>query len=369
MILFFSLNNLGFSKTNKIETGIKMNVAVTGLNNVDSPGPGVPVIRGIRESDCYDCRIIGLIYDSLEPGAYMNNVADKNYLIPYPSGGIDNLYERIKFINEKEKIDVIIPTLDAELFAFAKLQPKLESLGIKMFLPTAKQIDMRGKDKLFKFTEQHDILSPKTSIINSVQDLYKIPTDFEYPVAIKGIFYDAKIVYNFDEALSAFNKISAKWGLPIIVQEFIEGDEYNVCALGNGEGEMVSAVAMKKTYITDKGKAWGGVTINDRELLDISRKLIEVTEWKGGAEFEFVKEKKTGKYNLLEINPRFPAWVYLTVGAGHNQPAALLDLANGKSVKPFGDYKIGKMFIRYSWDLITDISEFEKLSVNGELEH
>ena len=41
-----------------------MNIAITGLNNVDSPGPGVPVIRAIRESRNFDGKIIGLIYDS-----------------------------------------------------------------------------------------------------------------------------------------------------------------------------------------------------------------------------------------------------------------------------------------------------------------
>jgi len=38
----------------------KLHIAVTGLNNTDNPGPGVPVIRGIRESGERDVRIIGL---------------------------------------------------------------------------------------------------------------------------------------------------------------------------------------------------------------------------------------------------------------------------------------------------------------------
>ena len=92
-----------------------MKIAVTGLNNVDNPGPGVPVIRGIRDSKSEGLKIVGLLYDVLDPGAYLPGVADTNYLIPYPSGGLDTLFERIKMINEKENIDVLIPTLDAEL--------------------------------------------------------------------------------------------------------------------------------------------------------------------------------------------------------------------------------------------------------------
>ena len=46
---------------------IKLTIGVTGLNNTDNPGPGVPVIRGIRESDFFECRIIGLAYENMEP--------------------------------------------------------------------------------------------------------------------------------------------------------------------------------------------------------------------------------------------------------------------------------------------------------------
>jgi carbamoyl-phosphate synthase large subunit len=106
-----------------------MNVAVTGLNNVDNPGPGAPVIRALRESGEFDERIIGLLYDMLEPGAYHPSVSDASYVIPYPSAGLDHLFDRLVAIHEKEKIDVIIPTLDSELNGFIKLAPRLKALA------------------------------------------------------------------------------------------------------------------------------------------------------------------------------------------------------------------------------------------------
>jgi len=41
-------------------------------------------------------------------------------------------------------------------------------------------------------------------------------------------------------------------------------------------------------------------------------------------------------------------------------------MALGEEVKPFTQYRSGKMFIRYSYDMIVDISEFEKISTAGE---
>lgn len=343
-----------------------MNVAVTGLNNVDNPGPGVPVIRALRESGEFDGRIIGLLYDTLEPGAYITAVADASYVIPYPSAGLDHLFDRLAVIHEREKIDVIIPTLDSELNGFIKLAPKLKALGIRMFLPEKEQLNLRAKDKLGDFCREHQITVPENILATSVQDLHTIQSHFDYPVAVKGIFYDAVIANNFDEAVSAFHKLSAKWGLPIVVQEFVNGDEYNVCALGNN-GTTVGAVAMKKLYITDKGKGWSGITIREPALMALTEKVIGALKWNGGLELEFVKDKATNAYYLLEINPRFPAWVYLTAAAGQNLPLAALKLALGESVARFGSYDIGKMFIRYSWDLITDIKRFEQITISGEL--
>lgn len=344
-----------------------MKVAVTGLNNVDNPGPGVPVIRGIKDSGEFNGEIIGLLYDALEPGAYMSEVAERSYIIPYPSAGIDAFYERLEYINSVENLDVIFPTLDAELFAFSKISSKLEELNIKTFIPTKEQLILRGKDKLFDFCKSQNIKAPFNIIASSMNDLYSLP--IPYPVVIKGIFYDAYIAHNFQEASAYFSKIAAKWGLPIIVQEFVKGEEFNVVALGDGEGGTVGAVASKKMYITDKGKGWAGVSIYDEELLNISKQIVEALNWRGGAEFEFVKKEDTGEYYLLEINPRFPAWVYLAVGAGQNLPYAALQLALGEKPEPFDKYETGKIFIRYSWDLIVDMKKFEEITVKGVIEN
>ena len=83
-------------------------------------------------------------------------------------------------------------------------------------------------------------------------------------------------------------------------------------------------------------------------------------------ELELIKTEKN-EYYVIEINPRLPAWVYLAVGSGQNLPEALVKLALGMKVKPFENYKMGKLFIRYSYDLICDINEFEKLTLFAEL--
>jgi len=343
----------------------KIVIAVTGLNAIDSPGPGIAVIRAIRDCTDFEVHIIGLSYDALEPGIYMDDMVNKTYQIPYPSAGTQSLMERLMHIHKIEKLDLIIPNFDAELFNFIKLRAKLKEAGIHTFLPEMDQFESRDKIKLFEFGKKHGFSIPEDKIIYQFKDIQEAADQFGFPMVVKGKFYDAIVANTIEQAQKAFSKIQAKWGLPIIIQEFINGKEINIAALGDGEGNAISVIPMRKLYITDKGKAWAGITLDDASFIELARKFITVTKWRGGCELEIMQTAE-GKSYIMEVNPRFPAWIYLTAAAGQNQPASLVKMALGQKVEPFTEYEVGKIFIRYSWDLITDISEFQKISANGE---
>ncbi len=344
----------------------KITLAVTGLNNTDNPGPGVPVIRAAKDSEDFDVRIIGLVYENLEPGIYMEGLCDRIFQIPYPSAGSDELIERIEQIHKQEKIDVLIPNFDAELFSFMKNEQRLFDQGIHTFLPSLKQFQERDKDKLADYGEKYGVKVPGSINLGTINQISDLEDKFDYPVMIKGQFYDAYEANNEEQVKQAFYKISAKWGFPVIAQEFVKGTEVNVIALGDGKGNTIAAVPMRKQYITDKGKAWGGITLADEKMMELTRMLIRKTKWKGGMELELIKTNN-GEYFLIEINPRIPAWVYLAVGAGQNIPDALIKLALGWDVKPMTEYKIGKMFVRYSYDMIVDLEKFAAISINKEI--
>jgi carbamoyl-phosphate synthase large subunit len=344
----------------------KVTIAVTALNAIDSPGPGVPVIRGLKEASSFDARIIGIAYESLEPGIYMHDLIDKTYQVPYPSSGIETLMARLEYIHSKEKLDVIIPNFDAELLPFIKLEKRLSSMGIKTFLPTEEQFEARQKVNLPEFGEKHDLKVPESIAVSNASELSSAIEDMDFPIVVKGKYYDAMMAFSPEQVRDHYFKTSSKWGLPVILQQFIKGDEYNVIGLGDGLGNLVAAVPIRKQYITDKGKAWGGISIGDKNMLELTEKFIGSTKWKGAFELELMKNEDN-EFVLLEINPRIPAWVYLAVGAGQNIPEALVNLALGKDVKPFENYTIGKMFIRYSWDMIIDHAEYQQLTTFGEI--
>ncbi len=345
---------------------IKLVIGVTALNAIDSPGPGIAVIRSLRDSKKFDVRIIGLAYEFLEPGIFMHDLVDKSYQIPLPGTGMEALWQRITQIHERESIDVLIPNFDAELFNFIQLADRFKAIGIQTFLPTASQFENRHKTNLPQLGKISGIAVPETRSLNTLKDVRNVSKDWTFPFFIKGRYYDAIRVFSEEQANAAFHKLAAAWGYPVIAQKNVSGEEVNVTAIGDGKGNTLGAVAMKKMYVTDKGKAWSGISIADEDLLLQSKKLIQALRWPGGLELEWIKDAN-GNYQLLEINPRFPAWVYLATGCGQNHPEQLVSLALEQPVEAIEAYETGKLFVRFSFDLLVNIEDFEKITTKGEL--
>lgn len=261
-------------------------IAITGLNAIDSPGPGIAVIRGLRESKHFSVRIIGLSYENLEPGIYMHDLVDKTYQIPYPSVGHETLMSRLAYIHEQENLDAIIPNFDAELFSFIKLAPQLKAMGINTLLPSVEQFEARHKGNLPEYGALYGVNVPKSLAVFSAEDVHRELSNFKYPVVVKGKFYEAYIAQNEEQAINYFFKLSAKWGTPVILQQFVKGQEVNVTAIGDGKGRLMGAVPMRKTYITSTGKGWAGIAIDAPDLLEIAKNLVEKTQWPGGMEID-----------------------------------------------------------------------------------
>lgn len=342
-------------------SGLK--VALSGINDTDNPGPGVGVARSLKEADA-SIKTIGLSYDIQDPGNYMRFVIDKSFILPYPNKGWEAIQSHLLKIKEKVGLDMVIPNLDAELPLYIKNQENLEKEGIKTFLPTQEQFDLRAKEHLSKLSDELKIHYPQTIKTTNVDELKDALKKVDFPAVVKGNYYKAYIVYNLSDALNKFTQIANEWGYPILVQEMVKGDELNVVGVGDGQGGNLGLVAAKKMTTTSMGKFWNGVSIEHKELIEVARKFVEKTSWKGPFELECMVDGD--KIYLIEINPRFPAWVYFATGLGINLPQRLVDFAQGKDVDRDSNYSAGKIMIRYTYETIADVKELSHLATQGE---
>lgn len=346
----------------------QLTVAVTGMNaRPDNPGPGLAVARCLKEAHGLEVHVVGLSYDAFDPGLYLPDMCDAAYLLPYPSAGEETFAARLAQLHDLERFDVLIPCLDAELPVFSQLAPTLAEWGVRMAVPDPQQLQMRAKDRLQELAQEAGIAVPETHTVFREDFFHTCAAEgFAYPLVVKGLFYDAKIAYTADEAAVAFRRIAGEWGLPVLAQKWVPGEEVNLAGLGDGNGKLIAAVMMKKRALTDKGKAWAGVTIEDPALLAAAARLVAATRWRGPLEVEMMRGQD-GLLYLIEINPRFPAWIYLSAGAGMNLPEALVRLALGEPQADLPPVPAGVMFIRHAWEAIVTMADFETMVTGGGL--
>ena len=337
-----------------------MKIAISGLNNTDNPAPGIPVVKSLEDKNS----LIGFSYDPNEPGNYMNKL-DTTYLMPFPSLGFEELKNRLEYIQEKEGLEAIIPNLDAELPLYIKYQKEIEKMGIKLCLPSLENFELRNKNKLDKLSNELNMTYPKTYEISSIKELEECAKESNFPLMIKGNYYKAYKAENIQSATESFYKISNEWGFPILVQEMVKGEELNLVGVGDGKGTLVGAVTIKKLTTTEIGKIWTGLTIQNEKIMEIAKKFVELTSWKGPFELECIVNMN--HVYMIEINPRFPAWVYFATEIGVNLPQMVINIMQNKKITPQLDYPFNKMYVRYTGELVTDFTEFIKLLSTKEL--
>lgn len=335
-------------------------IAVTGINATENPGPGIAVARSLKQHNP-KLEIIGLSYDINDPGHYMDFCIDKSYLLTSPTYGWAGIYEKLKKIKEDVGLDLIIPCLDAELPLFILHQKELEEIGILCFLPSAEQFQLRDKKELTTFSQNLDSIYPKTFSVHSHDEISKTmeKEKMSFPLMIKGKYYQAYKVHNLEQCFHRFTEIANDWGLPVLIQEIVSGEEINLIGLGDGKGSHTGLMAIKKLSTTTLGKIWTGVTIQNSELIKKAESFLKKTNWKGPFELEYIIDEN--QFYLIEINPRFPAWAYFSTGCGLNLPAHIISILEGENFNTAFETPTGKLFVRYSYELITDIGQMAQI--------
>ncbi|MEI6557703.1 MAG: ATP-grasp domain-containing protein [Rhodospirillaceae bacterium] len=339
-------------------------VGITGINSSDNPGPGVGVARSLKAAPDLRVRVVGLAYDALETGIYLDGVIDRAFIIPYSSSGPEALLERLRHIKAAAGLDFIIPCLDIELPLYARIEQVLADEGIGTVLPTAEQFRLRGKDRLVEVAQAIGLHLPKTRVVSSFEALTRALEELTLPVVVKGTHYNAVRAYSTQEAIDGFHAMLAQWGYPIIVQETVCGEELNLIAVGDGAGGSLGQVGLKKIGTTSLGKIWTGVTVRNEAMIEAARRFMAVYRWRGAFELECIADGE--KTYLIEINPRFPAWVYFATLVGVNLPAAMLRAALGLPPVVAGPYQAGRLYLRSIGEQVTDMVTFQKMVTRGE---
>lgn len=96
-------------------------------------------------------------------------------------------------------------------------------------------------------------------------------------------------------------------------------------------------------------------SVFDREMLDLSKQLIEKLGYTGVCEVEWLRDPRDGKPKLIEINARTWLWVGLAAKCGINYPLMIHSYLTNSTIPHAIEYPAGKTWINLYTDLIYSI--------------
>jgi len=299
-------------------------VAVTGFGGLDNPEPGTAVARALRLGIPQGLTIEALGYDPWLTGAYSPGLVDRVHLAAPLAGGDEAVLARVLEIHRAQPLDVLLPCLDLEVPVYSRLGARLGQAGIRTLLPAADRLQAVTKGALPLFCYENGIATPRTQFVPSVSDVPFHADQFGYPLMVKGTVAGAKRATNREEAYVEAVRLNEIWGGGVLLQEVIEGDEYNAAMVARADGSCLALVLLRKLGVNWRGKSVIGAVVDDPDFERHARAILAKLCWRGPLELEFVRSAKDRQLYLIEVNNRFPSWILVSHWAGCNLPAMLV---------------------------------------------
>ncbi len=300
-----------------------MRIYISGLHCGPNPSAGVGVARSLRLA-YPDATLIGVDYSNRSSGIHAPEFDDVWLQQPWNKLDLDvhaaQLHDRIE-----QEGSYWISCLDLEiLWAAQALEPHP-----RLLIATSKALDQIAKPAVPAHRGLPVGIPPFLSTIEPDDRLHAFGRRHGWKIWLKGPYYDAAQVNSWPALVSLRAAFQSTWGTEnLFVQAHVRGLEESLC-FSAYRGRLLDAVHMVKREITPEGKTWGGC-VDDPvpELLDPLREIVAALNWTGGAELEMIRDP-AGALWLMEMNPRFPAWIHGATLAGRNLVGRLVEAASG----------------------------------------
>ncbi|HEU0249745.1 MAG TPA: ATP-grasp domain-containing protein, partial [Solirubrobacteraceae bacterium] len=151
---------------------------------------------------------------------------------------------------------------------------------------------------------------------------------------------------------------------PTMVQRAMGGPELSIDCLGDLDGRCLNAIP--RTMLESRGgESIKGTVIDDPELVDLGRRVMEALAVRGPATIQVFRDPELG-VRITDVNTRFggafPAPA-LAAPPGCSYPELIVRMASGEALTPHvGEYRRDVTFTRYYWQLELD----RELAPNGK---
>lgn len=266
--------------------------------------------------------------------------ADKAFAVPCAESGA--FIPRMLEICERERIQLIVPTIDTELIAYSEARDRFAEIGCHVAVSDPAVVHM-ARDKLAtaRFLADAGLPSPATL---SVDEFLGRHMELKLPLLAKPRHGSSSrgimMVHGRDEAM----------GLdvtePYILQEYLEGREFTISLYFDEEGELKSAVPHERLRVRS-GEVEKGVTSGDMLLRNLAWRLGDQLRGARGAMCFQVRTDAQGSSSIFEINARFGGGYPLAHQAGARFAQWMLEERMGFSSTANDEWQTDVLMLRF----------------------
>jgi hypothetical protein len=288
---------------------------------------------------------------------------------PYrPLTPLDSLADAI----EAARPEIIIPCDDLAVRHLHQLHSSkraryasevdIPALIVRSLGPPESYATVASRYLLLKISREERILTPETSVIDSLGDLKQWHSAHSFPWVLKADGTTGgtgvRIAHTLEEARDYYSDLRRSMGLlrlikhltvdrnlilerqrwyglrrvphAVVAQSFIRGSAAN-CAVVCWKGEVLAGVGCEAVSTeTSVGPATVVRLVNNADMMVAARRIARRLSLSGFLGLDFVIEEGTGAAYLIEMNPRCTPPSHLRLGLGRDMIGALSAQLTGR---------------------------------------
>ncbi len=259
--------------------------------------------------------------NTLSPGLYFS---DKHYIVPLATDA--EYIPTLKSIAFKERIHLLVPTIDDELPIFGTYAESFLAMGVRVVI-SGHQTGYICNDKRLtaEFLSGKGIPVAKTWL----------PSELDFSRLNYPLFLKPRSGRGSVGAHPIQNERELRFFLDYVpdpvVQEYLPGREFTIDVLADFSGTIISVVPRERLVVrsgvTDRGRTW-----NNPCLMELGVRTAGALEIRGPANIQIKWHQNEA--TIFEVNPRFSGGIPLTIASGADFPSWLIEMRCGRSVKP-----------------------------------
>lgn len=314
-------------------------ILVSGASGV----VGYGVLNSLRKASA-DYRLVGTtIYDDSVAPAF----CDIFELAPLTSQ--TNYVDWLCKIIDKHSVDMIIPGIEVDMFAWNEARNQLAQTGAHILLNRDSLITLcSDKWKFYeKLQQSNSKLAIKTRSKGTFASLQK---DFGLPFILKPKHGYASKGIVYVESAKDFNAYSDQLGRTLMAQPVVgtNDEEYSISAFFDKHSQLLAYMSLRRK-LAGEGFTEKAVVAEPTGVKQAIVELASLFQPIGPTNFQF--RVHDGELKLLEINPRISSATSIRTAFGYNESVMSIDYFLNNKAPSQPHIKHGSA-VRYTEDYI-----------------